>query len=311
VDDLLASGIATMSDGAVCVFPEGFKNKEGSPLPLIVRKSDEGFGYPATDLAAVRYRAQTLKATRILYVVGAPQAQHFAMVFAVARMAGWLTDATRPVHVAFGSVLGADRQMFRTRAGATVRLIDLVDAAYDRSLEVVKDKSPDYPEDEQQSIARAVGIAAIKYADLSNDRVKDYVFDLERMVQAEGNTGPYLLYAHARMRSILRKALAEQGLSPRARGAALVFEHVAEKRLLLQLAQFESAIEAVESSLDPHKLCTYLYDLSVRFNEFWNQCPVLKAEGEVRASRLDLVATVADALKVGLSLLGISAPDRM
>jgi arginyl-tRNA synthetase len=213
--------------------------------------------------------------------------------------------------VAFGSVLGADRQMFRTRAGATVRLIDLVDAAYDRSLEVVKEKSPDYPEDEQQSIARAVGIAAIKYADLSNDRVKDYVFDLERMVQAEGNTGPYLLYAHARMRSILRKALAEQGLSPRGRGAALVFEHAAEKRLLLQLAQFESAIEAVESSLDPHKLCTYLYDLSVRFNEFWNQCPVLKAEGEVRASRLDLVASVADALKVGLSLLGISAPDRM
>jgi arginyl-tRNA synthetase len=311
VDDLLAAGIATINDGAVCVFPEGFKNKEGQPLPLIVRKSDEGFGYPATDLAAVRHRAGTLQATRILYVVGAPQAQHFAMVFAVARMAGWLTDATRVTHVAFGSVLGADRQMFRTRAGTTVRLIDLADAAFERSLALVREKSPDYDEEEQRRIAKAVGIAAIKYADLSNDRVKDYVFDLDRMVQPLGNTGPYLLYAHARIRSILRRARAEHGVQPREAGAPLVFAHPAEKRLILQLAQLESALESVERDLEPHKLCTYLYDLSVRFNELYDQCPVLKAEGEVRQSRIDLLAATADALRLGLSLLGIDAPDRM
>jgi arginyl-tRNA synthetase len=311
VDDLLAAGIATVNEGAVCVFPDGFKNKEGQPLPLIVRKSDEGFGYPATDLAAVRHRTGTLKASRILYVVGAPQAQHFAMVFAVARMAGWLTDATRVTHVAFGSVLGADRQMFRTRAGATVRLIDLADAAFERSLSLVKDKSPEYDEDEQRRIAKAVGIAAIKYADLSNDRVKDYVFDLDRMVQPLGNTGPYLLYAHARIRSILRRARAEHGVGPRDAGASLALAHPAEKRLLLQLAQLESALESVERDLEPHKLCTYLYDLSVRFNELYDQCPVLKAEGDVRQSRIDLLAATADTLRLGLSLLGIDAPDRM
>jgi arginyl-tRNA synthetase len=311
VDDLASKGISTINDGATCVFADGFKNKEGEPLPLIVRKGDGGFGYPATDLAAIRHRCETLGATRILYVVGAPQAQHFAMVFAVAKLAGWVTDGTRPQHVAFGSVLGADRQMYRTRTGESVRLVDLIDASYDKSLALVKEKSENIPEDEQESIAKAVGNAAIKYSDLSSDRVKDYVFDLDRMVNAIGNTGPYQLYAHARTRSILRKAKNEHGLDAPAAGDAVVITHPAEKRLALQLAQFEAAVDAVGSSLEPHKLCTYLYDLSSRLSEFYDQCPVLKSEGVERASRLALVSATADTLKVGLSLLGIHAPDRM
>ncbi|MFO0557523.1 MAG: arginine--tRNA ligase [Polyangiales bacterium] len=311
VDDLAAKGISVINDGATCVFPPGFKNKEGEPLPLIVRKGDGGFGYPATDLAAVRHRCGTLKATRVLYVVGAPQAQHFAMVFDVAKMAGWVPEGTRLQHVAFGSVLGADRQMYRTRSGESVRLIDLIDASYDKSLALVKENSPDFDPAEQETIAKAVGNAAIKYSDLSSDRVKDYVFDLDRMVKPIGNTGPYQLYAHARTRSILRKAKAERGVEPPTKGAALAIEHVAEKRLAMQLAQFESAVDTVSSSLEPHKLCTYLYDLSVRFNEFWDQCPVLKSEGTTLTTRLALVSATADTLKAGLSLLGISAPDRM
>jgi arginyl-tRNA synthetase len=311
VDDLTKKGLAVLSDGATCVFPPGFKKKDGEPLPLIVKKSDEGFGYAATDLAAIRYRAETLKATRALYVVGSPQAAHFSMVFAVAKMAGWLDGGMRPEHVAFGSVLGADRQMYRTRSGATVRLVDLVDEAYERSLVVVREGSPDLPAAEQASVAHSVAIAAIKYAELSSDRVKDYVFDLDRMVKAEGNTGPYQLYAHARMRSILRKAKDEHNVELPARGAKLTLEHGSEKRLLLHLAQFEAVIASVESSLEPHRLCTYLYELSSRVNDFWRDCPVLKAEGEVRAARLALVSAVADTLRVGLRLLGIRAVDRM
>jgi arginyl-tRNA synthetase len=311
VDDLAAKNIAVVNDGAICVFPPGYKNKEGEPLPLIVRKGDGGFGYPATDLAAVRHRCGTLAATRVLYVVGAPQAQHFAMVFDVAKMAGWVPEGTRLQHVAFGSVLGADRQMYRTRSGDSVRLVDLIDASYDKALAVVQENSPGMTVAEHEAIAKAVGNAAIKYSDLSSDRVKDYVFDLDRMVSPVGNTGPYLLYAHARTRSILRKAKSERGLDPAPKGAALSIEHAAEKRLAMQLAQFESAVDAVSSTLAPHKLCTYLYDLSVRFNEFWDQCPVLKSEGITLTTRLALVSATADTLKVGLSLLGISAPDRM
>jgi arginyl-tRNA synthetase len=311
VDELEEKKLSELSDGAVCVFPPGFVSKEKKPLPLIVRKSDDGFGYPATDLAAVRYRTQTLKATRMLYVVGAPQAQHFAMVFAVAKMAGWLAAPARAEHVGFGSVLGTDKQIYRTRSGETVRLVDLIDAAYDRSLEIVRENSTHIPEDEQREIAKAVGNAAIKYADLSSDRVKDYVFDLDRMVKPVGDTGVYLLYAHARSRSILRKVEKEHGLKAPEAGARLLIEHAAEKRLVLQISKLASVLDEVTTVLAPHKLCGYLFDLSVRFNDFWNQCPVLQSEGDTRLSRLALVRATADTLKLGLSLLGISAPDRM
>ncbi|MBL8678576.1 MAG: arginine--tRNA ligase [Myxococcales bacterium] len=311
VEELEEKKLSELSDGAVCVFPPGFVSKEKKPLPLIVQKSDEGFGYAATDLAAIRYRTQTLKATRMLYVVGAPQAQHFAMVFAVAKMAGWLAAPARAEHVAFGSVLGADKKVFRTRSGDSVRLVDLIDASYDRALEVVNENSAHIPEGERSAIAKAVGNAAIKYADLSSDRVKDYVFDLDRMVQPTGDTGVYLLYAHARSRSILRKAEADAGVTVPAAGSRMVIEHPAEKRLVLQLSKLESVLDEVAATLAPHKLCAYLFDLSVHFNKFWDQCPVIKSEGDTRATRVALVAATADALKLGLSLLGISAPDRM
>ncbi len=303
--------IASLNGGALCVFPPGFKNRDGAPLPLIVRKSDEGFGYPATDLAAIKYRTQTLKASRILYVVGHPQEQHFAMVFAVARMAGWLTDAVKVEHVAFGSILGTDKKMFRSRSGETVRLIDLIDTATDSALNVVKDASKHLSEEQQESIARKVGTGALKYADLANDRIKDYVFDADRMVSTDGNTGSYLQYAHARFRSILAKAeLAGHKVVP-ANTPLSIAEHPAEKALALHLLQFGAVLELVERTLHPHKLCTYLYELSAKASTFWNECRVIDAEEPARSGRLALVTVAADTLRVGLDLLGIETPVPM
>ncbi|HYH50956.1 MAG TPA: arginine--tRNA ligase, partial [Acidimicrobiia bacterium] len=202
-------GLLVESDGALCVFPEGFTTREGNPLPLIVRKSDGGFGYDTTDLAAIRYRLRDLGADRIIYVVGAPQREHLEMIIETARQAGWLVPPARAEHVAFGSVLGADRKMFRTRAGGSVRLVDLLDEAVDRASRVVAERGDELSADERAAVSEAVGIGAVKYADLSNDRVKDYVFDWDRMLDFQGNTAPYLQYAHARVRSIFRKAQAE------------------------------------------------------------------------------------------------------
>jgi arginyl-tRNA synthetase len=309
--ELEARGIATHNNGALCVFAPGFKNREGEPLPLIVRKSDEGFGYPATDLAAIRYRVETLKATRILYVVGHPQEQHFAMVFAVAKMAGWLTEATKVEHVAFGSILGTDKRMFRSREGATARLIDLIEAAQDSALKVVQQASKHLTEEQQVSISRKVGTGAIKYADLSNDRIKDYVFDTERMVSTDGNTASYLQYAHARFRSILSKAesAGHSVVSPHT--VLAIAEHPAEKALAMHLLQFGAVIENVERSLHPHKLCTYLYELSAKTSTFWNECRVIDAEEPARSGRIALVRVTADILQRGLELLGIETPVPM
>lgn len=301
--ELEARGIAHIDQGALCVFPPGFQTKEGTPLPLIIRKQDGGFGYAATDVAAVRYRVEQLHGTRLLYVVGAPQAQHLAMVFAAARTAGFLPDTVRAEHVAFGSVLGADKRMFKSRSGETARLIDLIEEAIDRANAALVEKAPDLTEDERHPIARAVGIGSIKYADLSSDRVKDYVFDIDRMVSFDGNTAGYLQYAHARARSIIRK-----GGAP---GATIAVSEPAERALVLQLLDFGATIRAVETSLEPHKLCGYLYALSGAFTEFWDKCPVLKAEEPARSSRLALCELTARTLKQGLALLGITALDRM
>ncbi|MGH9180715.1 MAG: arginine--tRNA ligase, partial [Acidimicrobiales bacterium] len=210
-DELVARGLAVMDDGALCVYPPGFAGRDGTPFPIIVRKSDGGFNYEATDLAAIRHRTVTRGATSLLYVIGAPQARRLAMLFTVAEMAGWLGGGARAEHVAFGSVLGTDGKMFRTRAGESVRLADLLDEAVSRAAAVVAEKNPALDETTRSEVAGAVGIGAVKYADLSNDRVKDYVFDFDRMLSFEGDTAPYLQYAHARIRSIFRKA-AEQGL---------------------------------------------------------------------------------------------------
>lgn len=307
VEDLLARQLATVNDGAVCVFPPGFLGRDQQPLPLIVRKQDGGYGYAATDLAAIRYRVKTLGAKRILYVVGAPQAQHLSMVFASAASAGWLVPPARAEHVAFGAVLGADKKMFRTRAGDTVRLVDLLTEAVHRAKDIVTQKNPTLDEVTKESIARAVGIGAVKYADLSSDRVKDYVFDWDRMLAFDGNTAPYLQYAHARIRSIFRKA----GVgAPQA--DAITITRPEEKALALSLLMFPSVVRDVGETLALQKICTYLYELATTFSSFYESCPVLKAADQAeQSSRLALCDFTARVLERGLGLLGIAAPEKM
>jgi arginyl-tRNA synthetase len=307
VVDLMARNLAVESDGAVCVFPPGFAGRDQQPLPLIVRKQDGGYGYAATDLAAIRHRVRTLGASRILYVVGAPQAQHLSMVFAAAASAGWLVPPARAEHVAFGAVLGADKKMYRTRAGGSVRLIDLLNEAVHRAKCIVSEKNPALSDAAKTSIARAIGIGAVKYADLSNDRVKDYVFDWDRMLAFDGNTAPYLQYAHARIRSIFRKA--EVAL-PSADAIDVVTPE--EKALALALLAFPTVVKEVAEGLALQKICTYLYDLATTFSAFYESCPVLRAAvpGE-RDSRLALCDYTARVLERGLGLLGIEAPEQM
>src|SRR5688500_14279688 len=307
--DLERTGLLVESDGALCVFPAGFTTREGNPLPLIVRKSDGGFGYDTTDLAAIRYRLRDLGADHIIYVVGAPQREHLEMITETARQAGWLRPPARAEHVAFGSVLGADRKMFRTRAGGSIRLVDLLDEAVERARRVVAEKT-DLPEDEATAVSEAVGIGAVKYADLSNDRVKDYVFDWDRMLDFQGNTGPYLQYAHTRVRSIFGQAEA-RGFDVTDLGPASEFAP-AERRLALEILSFDGAVHATEASLAPHRLCTYLFDVATAFTDFYESCPVLRADtDEQRRTRLFLADLTRRALAQGLDLLGSAAPERM
>ncbi len=316
VAELQEKGLARESEGAICVFPPGFTGREGEPVPLILRKQDGGYGYATTDLAALRHRVSDLGASRLVYVVGAPQTQHLAMVFAVARMAGWVGPDVRLEHVAFGSVLGPDKKMFKTRAGDTVLLTSLLDEAHERAARTVEEKARDLDAATLLEIARAVGIGAIKYADLSNDRLKDYVFDWNRMLAFEGNTAPYLMYAHARLCSIARKAVTEGSPAGSGAGTGTGTEPVllaapAERALALELVQLPATIERAGEGLQPHRLCQYLYDLAQTLTRFYEECPVLSSEGSVRASRLSLCALTAKVLAQGLDLLGIAAPARM
>ena len=305
-EELERDGKAVVSEGALCLFPPGFKTKEGAPLPLIVRKSDGGYGYATTDLAAIRHRVNDLGATRILYVVGAPQEQHLAMVMSSAKDLGWLAPPARAEHVAFGSVLGPDKKMLKSRSGDAVKLVELLDEAVERAGAVVSEKAPEIGAEEKAELARAVGIGAVKYADLSTDRVKDYVYDPARMVSFDGNTAGYLQYAHARIRSMMRKA-AEAGAS----GGAIVVAEPAERKLAIALLGFGAAVRSVDATLEPHRLAGYLYALAQAFTSFYENCPVLKSEGETRASRLALSELTAKTLARGLDLLGIRAPERM
>jgi arginyl-tRNA synthetase len=316
--ELERKGIARVDNGALCVFLPKFVGREGDPVPLIVRKSDGGYGYATTDLAAIRYRTQTLRADRVLYVVGAPQQQHFAMVFETAKLAGWL-DGANAEHVSFGSVLGTDRKMLRTRSGDSVRLVDLLDEATLRAQSAVREKNPDMPEELRGQIAQSVGIGAIKYADLSTERIKDYVFDWSRMLSFEGNTGPYLQYAHARICSILRKAgddgvrlAKELDMDRLPEDGRISLAHPAERALGLELMEFGVAVRNAGTGLQPHRLCAYLYELATKFTAFFEACPVLKAETpELRESRLLLCGATRRTLALGLELLGIRAPERM
>lgn len=309
VTDLDRAGLLVESDGAKVVFPPGFVGREDDPLPLIVQNSQGGYNYATSDLACVRDRVSRIGATWLVYVVGAPQAQHLSMVFKVSEMAGWIAPPARAVHVPFGSVLGEDRKMFRTRSGDTFRLTDLIDEAIDRAEAKIAEKNPDIAGDERAEVARAVGLGAIKYADLSNDRIKDYVFSWDRMVAFEGNTAGYLQYAHARTRSILRRA-AEAG---HVVGGPIAVTEPAERSLALAILGFDAAVRDAIEKLGPHRLCTYLFDLAQALTSFYDACPVLRDDvaPAVRDSRLSLCDLTARVLSYGLDLLGISAPERM
>ncbi|MEY3030627.1 MAG: arginyl-tRNA synthetase [Actinomycetota bacterium] len=308
IDRLGAAGLLEESDGASVVFPPGFTNRDGEPLPLIIRARTGGFNYATSDLTCVIDRVERLGADLMLYVVGAPQQQHLDMVFAVARMAGWLPEGVDAVHVAFGNVLGEDRKMLRSRSGDSVKLVDLLDEAIERAGALVAEKNPDLDDDERAAVARAVGIGAVKYADLSTDRVRDYVFDWDRMLSFDGNTAPYLQYAHARIRSIFRRA----GVDPSSVDpSAIALAEPAERELALRILATPSVIAEATSSQSPHRLCTHLFDLAQAFTGFYEHCPVLKVDEPVRGSRLALCDLTARTLSTGLDLLGIEAPERM
>ncbi|MBE1487295.1 arginine--tRNA ligase [Plantactinospora soyae] len=316
-DELDRLGLLTDSGDAACVFPTGFVGRDGEPLPLIVRKRDGGYGYPATDLAAIRYRLRDLGATRLLYVVGLPQRQHFEMVYAVARQAGWLRPPARAEFVGFGSVLGANGKMLASRAGDSVKLVNLLDEAVTRAGDLARQKNPDLDPATVAEVARAVGIGAVKYADLSNDRTRDYVFDWDRMLALNGNTAPYLQYAHARIQSIFRRAgstqLGGSGTTSGAptSGGPISVTEPAERALAIELLDFGAVIGTVEQTLEFHRLAGHLHAVAVAFNGFFEHCPVLRAEAEVRDSRLALCDLTARVLRQGLYLLGIAAPNRM
>ncbi len=305
---LVGAGLLTESDGAQVVFVPGFTNRENEPLPLIVRSSAGAFMYATSDLACVLDRTEHIGADLLLYVIGAPQAQHLQMVFEVSRMAGWLNPPAEAVHVSFGSVLGDDRKMLRSRSGDAVKLIELLDEAVERAESAVAEKSPDLGADERSTIARMIGIGALKYADLSTDRVKDYVFDWDRMLAFEGNTAPYLQYAHARICSIFRRADVDRAA---VRGSAVELGTEQERTLAKRLLAYPTALDDTLASYSPHKLCTYLFELAQDFTSFYEHCPVAKADEPVRTSRLALCDVTARTLEHGLGLLGISAPTAM
>ncbi|MGP9537911.1 arginine--tRNA ligase [Brachybacterium sp. AOP43-C2-M15] len=306
--DLEADGIATISDGALCVFPEGFIGRDEQPLPLIVRKSDGGYGYATTDLAAIRHRVRDLGADRIAYVVGTAQELHFQMVFSAAREAGWLPEEVQARHVKIGSVLGEDGKILRTRSGASLRLMALLEEAVGTARTVIEELRPDLPAVEREQIAQDIGIGGVKYADLSTAHDSDYTFDLDRMLALTGNTAPYLQYAVARIRSIARKAEA-QGVTA---ASAPHVENGAERALALELLDFGSTLEAVGAEYEPHRLCAYLFSLAQAFTSFYEASPILKESDEaVRAGRLALAHLTERVLVEGLDALGVSAPQQM
>ena len=308
VDRLRSAGRLQSSDGADVMFLDGFTNRENEPLPLIIRKGDGGYNYATTDLACVIDRVERLRANRMWYVVGAPQAQHLQMVEAATRAAGWLPENVEMRHVAFGNVLGSDKKMLKSRSGDSVKLSSLLDEAVERATTAVREKNPDLEQVTQDAIARMVGIGAVKYADLSTDRVKDYIFDWDRMLSFDGNTAPYLQYAHARICSIFRRAGIDRSSLD---GSVLALSAREERELALAVLQFDSAVWDTIDKASPHRLCTYLYEVATAFTSFYENCPVLKSDEPLRSSRLVLCDATARVLKTGLGLLGIDAPEAM
>ncbi len=307
-DELIAKGLARISDGALCAFPAGFSNRDGSPLPVIIRKSDGGYNYSSTDLATVRYRVDKVNCDRAIYVVGSDQALHFRMIFAVAREAGWLPADKDFGHAQIGMVQGKDGARLRTRAGDNVKLSDLLTEGVQRARAILDEVERDDDGLDLAAIAEDVGIGAIKYADLSTARDSAYIFDWDRMISFRGNTGPYLQYATTRIRSIFRRA----GIDEATLSGPIVITEPAERELALKLLSFGEVVTRVAGTAEPHQLCSYLFEVASLFTAFYEQCPVLKADDEdARRSRLALCAVVLRVLTAGLGLLGVPLPDRM
>ncbi len=329
VRELKSNELAVESDGAVCVFPEGFKNKEGQPLPLIIQKSDGAFLYATTDLAAIRYRVDELKADKIVYVTDARQSLHFEMVFAVAKMAKWDMKQTSEircqksdnrkqkielVHVTFGSVLGENNQPLKTRSGENVKLKELLEQAVEQARKVVEEKNPELDGDKKEKIANAVGIGAVKYADYSNNRSSDYIFSFDRMLAMDGNTAPYMQYAYARIKSIERKAQAKDVdiETELADVEQLNLTETSELDLAKHLCRYGEAIESAAADYRPNYLTGYLYELAQKFSAFYTNCPVLKAGPDKRPTRLLLCDLTAKTIRHGLcELLGIDVVEQM
>jgi len=314
IADLKKKGLAVDSDSAVCVFPPGFKNKEGQSLPFIIQKSDGAYLYATTDLAALRYRINELKADAIIYVTDARQKLHFEMLFAVARMAGWVSDDIELSHVMFGSILGDDGTPLKTRAGENVKLKELLNEAVERAKAIVEEKNPELSQDDKEQIAKAVGIGAVKYADYSNNRTSDYVFSFDKMLAMDGNTAPYMQYAYARIKSIERKAQTKDvDIEDELAGLeALDLTEPSELDLAKCLIRYGEAIQAAAADYRPNYLTAYLYELAQKFSAFYTNCPVLKSEPTKRPTRLLLCDLTAKTIKHGLSeLLGIEVVEQM
>ncbi len=308
VADLDSAGMLTESQGAQCVFLDGFTNKDGEPLPVIVQKSDGGYLYSTTDLAGLRYRSGELKADRILYVVDARQALHFKQILQTARQAGFLADNVAAEHVGFGTMMGDNGKPFKTRDGGTVKLMALLDEAHLRAFTLVNEKLPDVDQAQRLEIARVVGIGAVKYADLCQNRSSDYVFSWEKMLSFEGNTAPYMQYAYARVKSLFRKG----DVSEADATGPITIAEPAEMTLAVKLSQFAEIIEMVADDGLPNILCGYLFDLAGAFMSFYEACPVLKAENPaIVTSRLTLSLLTSRILKKGLDLLGIETLEQM
>jgi arginyl-tRNA synthetase len=329
VAELKNKGLAVESEGAVCVFPEGFHDKEGKPLPMIVQKSDGAYLYATTDLAAIRYRVNELKADRIVYVTDARQKLHFEMLFAVALMAGWdiqhkTADSgqrtengrqkTEFVHVTFGSVLGENGKPLKTREGENVKLKELLDESVQRAFTIVEQKNPELSDEKKEEIAKAVGIGAVKYADFSNNRTSDYVFSFNKMLAMDGNTAPYMQYAYARVKSIGRKAQ-ERGIDVERELADIKTVSLTEPTeldLAKQLIRYGEAVESAAADYRPNYLTAYLYELAQKFSVFYTNCPVLDAGPDKRPTRLLLCDLTARTIEHGLSnLLGIKVVEQM
>ncbi|ENR7916544.1 arginine--tRNA ligase [Escherichia coli] len=309
VADLKAKGLAVESEGATVVFLDEFKNKEGEPMGVIIQKKDGGYLYTTTDIACAKYRYETLHADRVLYYIDPRQHQHLMQAWAIVRKAGYVPESVPLEHHMFGMMLGKDGKPFKTRAGGTVKLADLLDEALERARRLVAEKNPDMPADELEKLANAVGIGAVKYADLSKNRTTDYIFDWDNMLAFEGNTAPYMQYAYTRVLSVFRKAeIDEEQLA----AAPVIIREDREAQLAARLLQFEETLTVVAREGTPHVMCAYLYDLAGLFSGFYEHCPILSAENEeVRNSRLKLAQLTAKTLKLGLDTLGIETVERM